>query len=103
MVRRYLLREDERKEMEEYIRHPIKMSSKLRQARIAAKKMDFGQLESDIVLIKRFGNLKVPKGRTSKALAAGFKVGKPKTRRAVKAGFTVGESKTPQTEEKEKC
>lgn len=71
-----------------YMQNPQVMSSKLRQARLTSRKIDFEQLEKDIELVKRFARLKLPKGRVAKVLRSGFVIRKPKT---------------PKTEEEKNC
>lgn len=75
MVRSFILNDDQRRAIEDYIEHrPKIMSSQIRQLRLRVKKLDYEQMLSDVELLRRLKDLKIPKGRKAKDVAAGFTV-----------------------------
>ena len=75
MVRSFILNDDQRRAIEDYIEHrPKIMSSQIRQLRLRVKKLDYEQMLSDVSLLRRLKDLRIPKGRKAKDVAAGFTV-----------------------------
>ena len=75
MVRSFILNDEQRQAIEDYIEHrPKIMSSQIRQLRLRVKKLDYEQMLSDVALLRRLKDLRIPKGRKAKDVAAGFTV-----------------------------
>lgn len=75
MVRSFVLNDDQRKAVEHYLdNRPPLMGPQIRQLRMRVKVLDFDQMESDVALLRRLKELKIPKGRRSGSVAAGFTV-----------------------------
>lgn len=75
MVRSFILNDDQRQAIEDYIEHrPNIMTSQIRQIRLRVKKLDYERMLSDVALLRRLRDLKIPKGRKAKDVAAGFTV-----------------------------
>jgi len=66
MVKKRLMSERQREEVEEYLaKRPNKMSGYVRGVRMAAKKLDFKQLFRDLKTLETLANLDVQIGRKS--------------------------------------
>ena len=75
MVRSFILNDDQRKAIKDYLRdRPNAMSPQIRQIRLRARKLDFEVMRSDMELLKRLAVLKVPKGRKALDMKAKFDV-----------------------------
>ena len=75
MVRSFILNDNQRQAIEDYIENrPNVMTSQIRQLRLRVKKLDYDQMSSDLELLGRLRDLKIPKGRKAKDVAAGFTV-----------------------------
>jgi len=78
MVRSFILNDEQRQAIEEYLKARPSMSSQIRQIRLRAKKLvtneGFDAMTSDIELLKRLAALKVPKGRRALDVKASFSV-----------------------------
>lgn len=76
MVRSFILNDEQREAIEEYLRdRPNAMSPQVRQIRLRAKRLDFNAMQEDIKLLERLAMLKLPKGRKSADMLAVFRVG----------------------------
>lgn len=75
MVRSYILNEGQRTIIEDYLEHrPNVMSPKIRQIRLRVKRLPFEEMHSDLELLMRLKDLKIPKGRKAKDMSAKFTV-----------------------------
>ena len=90
MVRSFILNDKQRQAIEDYIENrPSVMTSQIRQLRLRVKRLDYDQMSSDLELLGRLRDLKIPKGRKAKNVAAGFIVRKPGEKDDVAASFEV--------------
>lgn len=79
MVRSFILNDEQRQAIEDYLKNrPSAMSSTIRQIRLRAKRLVankvFDAMTSDIELLKRLASLKIPKGRKALDVKASFTV-----------------------------
>jgi len=75
MVRSFILSDVQRLAIKDYLRkRPNAMSPQIRQIRLRAKKLDFAVMKSDVELLRRLADLKVPKGRKALDVKASFEV-----------------------------
>ena len=79
MVRSFILNEEQRQAIEDYLKkRPSAMSSQIRQIRLRAKRLEkkqgFDVMKSDIELLRRLATLKIPKGRKALDVKAKFSV-----------------------------
>lgn len=93
MVRSFILNEEQREAIEEYLRdRPSAMSAQVRQIRLRAKKLDFVAMQEDMTLLERLAKLRLPKGRKSADVMASFIV-RGRREGDVLASFTVSKAK----------
>ena len=75
MVRSFILNDDQRQAIEDYLEfRPNIMTPQIRQIRLRVKKLDYEQMLYDVALLRRLKDLRIPKGRKAKDVAAGFMV-----------------------------
>ena len=99
MVRSFVLNDVQRKAIEHYLeKKPTLMGGKIRQLRMKVKTLDFDQMIADIALLRQLKELKIPKGRRSGSVVAGFTVRQAKETTDIASGFRV----EPGTQEKKK-
>ena len=88
MVRSFILNDKQRQAIEDYIENrPNVMTSQIRQLRLRVKKLDYDRMTSDLELLGRLRDLKIPKGRKNKDVAASFTVRKGVEKDAIAASF----------------